>query len=198
VATDRRRAVDDVPRVRPKPDPSPDAVAILEKVMHVGGEPLNEPRTLAWHPLLLKRFTLFAGFFLTRTTIPERARELLAMRTIHLAGCEYLFGHHQLSAPDAGLTPDEIVRIRAANAGWAPWDALLITVADEMWATGNLSDDTWSELARSFDEPQLLEIVMLVGFYRMVCAFIETLRIQLEPGVPGWPDVIDAADAREQ
>ena len=188
---DRMLPVARTPRIPPKLDPAPEAAAILEKVMHVDGQPLNEPRTLAWHPLLLKRFTLLAGFFLTGTTIPQRPREILTMRTIHLAGCEYLFGHHQLSAGAAGLSSGEIIGIRGPNRGWAPEDALLITAADEMWNTDTLSDEIWSELARSYDEPQLLEIVMLLGFYRMVCTFIDTLRIELEPGVPGWPRLAD-------
>jgi len=35
--------------------------------------------------------------------------------------------------------------------------------------------------------PQLLEALMLVGFYRMLGGFANTLGVQRERGIPGWP-----------
>ena len=168
--------------------PSLAAVETLEKVLHVNGEPLNEPKTLAWHPFLLKRFALFAGAFLSHSLLPDRDRELLTLRTVYRSGSEYLFGHHRLSAPDAGISDAEIAAVMGANHDWSPRDALLLRVADELTAGTDLADDIWAELAEIYDEAQLVETVMMVGFYRMVCAFIVTLRIQREPGVPGWQD----------
>lgn len=169
------------------PEPTDAASAVLEKVFHINGEPFNEPKTLAWHPLLLKRFALFAGVFLNESLLPARDRELLTLRSVYRAGCEYLFGHHQLSAPDAGVSNEEIAAVMEDVYNWSPRDALLIRVADELSEGTELTDETWRELASIYDEAQLIEGVMLVGFYRMVCAFILTLRIEREPGVPGWP-----------
>ena len=170
------------------PQPSPEASAMLAKVFHINGEPLNEPRTLAWHPLLLKRFALFAGVFLAESVLPARDRELLTLRSIYRAGSEYLFGHHQLSAPDAGVSAEEIAGVTGGDHNWSPRDALLLRVADELSDGTDLPNDVWRELTSIYDEAQLVEAVMLVGFYRMVCGFIVTLRIQREEGVPGWPD----------
>ncbi len=147
------------------PDPAPEAVAILEKVMHVNGKPLNEPQTLAWHPLFLRRFALFAGFFLTQLMIPDRDKEILMMRTIHHARCEYLFGHHRITAREAGMSEEEIARItESATVGWSTRDALLIGIADEVWQNSDLSDKSWAGLSGVYDEARLLEVVMLVCF----------------------------------
>ena len=110
------------------------------------------------------------------------------MRTIHHARCEYLFGHHRMIAREAGLSEAEIVRITdSATAGWSTRDALLIAIADEVWQDSDLTDESWTELSSIYDEPRLLEVVMLLCFYRGLCAFINTLQIEREPGVPGWP-----------
>lgn len=155
--------------------------------MQFNGEPLNEPRTLAWHPKLLKRFTVFAGMFLTHSVLPVRDREILTLRSTYRAGCEYLFGQHQLSAPDAGISSAEVSGIASDDFDWSPRDRLLLAVADELTTTTSLSDSTWDALAGIYDKQQLVEAVMLVCFYRMTSGFIITLQIEREPGVPGWP-----------
>jgi len=33
----------------------------------------------------------------------------------------------------------------------------------------------------------MIELVTLAGFYGMVAAFLNSSRVQLDPGVPGWP-----------
>jgi 4-carboxymuconolactone decarboxylase len=175
------------PRIPPRTNLDPESDDLLRKVMHFNGVPLNEPRTLAWHPKLLKRFTVFAGMFLSHSALPTRDREILTLRSTYRAGCEYLFGHHQLSAPDAGISSEELHGIVSDDFDWSPRDRLLLTVADELTTATSLSDSTWEALADIYDKPQLLEALMLVGFYRMVCASIVTLQIELEPGLPRWP-----------
>jgi 4-carboxymuconolactone decarboxylase len=118
------------PRISPPSDPSPDAQATLAKGLHYRGQPLNVPATLAHHPLLLRRFTLFAGAFLAESSLPARDRELLTLRSAYRSGAEYDFGHHTLLAPEAGLTPDEIAAVTDPDHPWSPREALLMALAD--------------------------------------------------------------------
>jgi 4-carboxymuconolactone decarboxylase len=46
---------------------------------------------------------------------------------------------------------------------------------------------TWDGLSATYDEAQLLEAVLLVGFYRMLAGLVNTIGVEREPGVPGWP-----------
>ena len=48
------------------------------------------------------------------------------------------------------------------------------------------SDATWSVLASRYDEPQLIEVPMLVGHYHLVAFSLNTLGVQREPGVPSF------------
>jgi hypothetical protein len=33
----------------------------------------------------------------------------------------------------------------------------------------------------------LVELVVVAGFYRLVSGFLNTMGVQLDAGVPGWP-----------
>jgi alkylhydroperoxidase family enzyme len=159
---------------------------MLSKSYHHAGEPLNAARVLAQHPLLLKRFSLFAGMFLSRSLLPERDREIVTLRCAHRFGSEYYFGHHIVLA-DPLLGPEDIVRAVGPSKEWTGFERLLIEATDELADTWDLSDQSWERLSGGYAPDQMLELVMLVGFYRMTCLYVNTIGIEREPGIPGWP-----------
>ncbi len=151
------------------------------------GEPLNMPRTLAHHPRLLRRFSAFAGLFLMKSELPLRDRELLTLRSTFRAGAEYYFGHHVLVAERSEISDDVLRRITEPQAVWTAPDELLVRVADEMVEHAMLTDRTYDDLARRYNAAQLMEAILIPGFYRMIAGFVNTIGVEREPGVPGWP-----------
>jgi 4-carboxymuconolactone decarboxylase len=142
--------------------------------------------TLARHPGLLRQWMPFAAK-LHGGKLSARHRELVVLRTGWRCGADYEWGHHVLASADAGLTPAELERIRSSSyAGWEPLEAALLRCADELHDTSSVSDDTWQVLATNYDERQLIELIMLVGHYHLVCFAANALGIQREPEVPGF------------
>jgi 4-carboxymuconolactone decarboxylase len=174
------------PRIAPLADPPPDTQAVLDKGLQYLGRPLHVPATLAHHPLLLKRFTQFAGLFLADSLLPDRDRELLTLRATYRAGVEYYFGHHQRLAPAAGVSDAEIEAVIDETAAWSGRDATLMAFADQLTAGTTVDDATWAALRAFYDEAQALEATILVGFYRMMAGFVNTIGVEREPAVPGW------------
>lgn len=184
----------DVPQTPPRILPVPDTRSLPEELVTIlstgwlhDGQPLNMPRTLAHHPRLLKRFSLFAGVFLLKSALPTRDREMLTLRATFRAGTEYYFGLHIGAAQDAGISTADVRRLTEPSAQWDGRDAVLVRIADELVADGVLTDATWDEAAALYTEEQLIEALMLPGFYRMVAGFVNTVRVQRDSGVPGWP-----------
>jgi alkylhydroperoxidase family enzyme len=153
------------------------------------GEVLNIFATLARHPKLLKRWGAFGGVLLGGGRLPARDRELLILRTGWNCGAEYEWGQHVRIGRGVGIMPDEIVRLTRppADAGWSVEDAQLVTAADELHQANRISDDTWAGLATRYDEQQLIEICMVVGQYHLVAFTLNSLGVQAEPGVEGFP-----------
>jgi hypothetical protein len=48
-------------------------------------------------------------------------------------------------------------------------------------------DQTWSEASARFDDAQLLDLVVLAGWYRGVCLVNKTLQMPLEPWAGRFP-----------
>jgi alkylhydroperoxidase family enzyme len=143
--------------------------------------------TLVRHPGLFRRWLPLGGKLLAGK-LPVRDRELLILRTAVLCQAEYEWGQHRLIGLSAGLTEPEIERVRAgAQAeGWDPFDAALVTAAEELHAEARISDATWEVLASRYDERQLIEVPMVVGHYHMVAFTLNSLGVELEPGVAGF------------
>lgn len=180
----------DDPRVTPVVDPEPDVADQLAKTLGDDrGVPLAIFRTMARHPRLMKRFNVLGGFFLTRGELPARERELVVLHTAWRSGCVYEWAQHVLIGGRSGLTPDEIERVaRPDRAGeWSSADAALLRAADEVLEHADLSDTTWDGLGERFDHAQRVELVMLVGFYRMTAGFLNATGVQPDDGLPGWP-----------
>ncbi|HEY8527753.1 MAG TPA: carboxymuconolactone decarboxylase family protein [Acidimicrobiales bacterium] len=185
------------PRIPPLPEGERDARAreLLAGVA-VTGPTTNIFTTLVRHPGLFRHWLPFGGKLLAGK-LPVRDRELLILRTSWLCQSEYEWGQHAPLGRRAGLSDDDLARIVAGPdaPGWAPADAALLRAADELHADACITDATWAALAERYDEAQLIEVPMLVGHYHMVAFALNSLGVQLEPGVTGFGEVAEAAAA---
>jgi alkylhydroperoxidase family enzyme len=164
-------------------DRDPETNELLEVL---GG--LNIFDVLAHHPKLLKRWLVFGGHVLGGSTLPEREREILILRTGWRCGSEYEFGQHTLIGREAGLSEAEIRALAAEGAaGFDDGDAALIAAADDLVRDHRLGDRTWEALAGRWDARQLLDIIFTVGQYALVSMVLNSLEVQREGGVPGFP-----------
>lgn len=179
------------PRVKPltPPEWDDDTREVMSRVEQ-DGRALNIYRTLAHHPKLLKRWSVFGGHVLYRSTLPARERELLILRTGWICRSEYEWSQHVVIGEAAGITGEEIARIKEGPdaGGWSREDAALIRAADELHNDSFISDATWQELSNRYDTKQLIDVVFTVGQYHLVSMALNTLGVQLEAGAKGFGD----------
>ena len=161
----------------------------LAKTVFRNGPVLNIMGTLAHQPTLLKRFNGLGGAFLAHGLLPAREREIVILRVGWNCRSVYEFGQHTLLGRDAGLSDEEIAALATIRAGgrWSADDEALIALADELCADDCVTDDTFAALRRRWSDAELVELVALAGFYRMVSGFLNALGVEPEPGLPGWP-----------
>jgi 4-carboxymuconolactone decarboxylase len=178
------------PRIPPLPEDerSEDVAALLDPIK-VDGRDLNIFATLVRHPRLFKRWSAFGGSLLYRGELPARDRELLILRTAWNCRAEYEWGQHVRIARTVGVSDAEIDRVLDGPdaPGWTSPEAALVRGADELHQENRISDATWAALAAHFDEHQLIEICMVVGQYHLVAFTLNSLGVEREPGVAGFP-----------
>ena len=142
----------------------------------------NVFRTLANHADLYRRWLPFGNHVLYKSTLPPREREILILRIGHLCRSDYEFAHHAEIGGRAGLSPDEIARIRVGSQapGWSEHERALIRAADELYADQFICDETWAALAKTYNEHQLMDAVFTVGMYMLVSMALNSFGVQLE------------------
>jgi alkylhydroperoxidase family enzyme len=166
-------------RIPPLPESEWDS-ALAEIVASFG--PLNVVTTLGRYPQLCSACSSLGSMLLFSGTLPARCRELAILRTAYRSGCAYEQEHHERLGAEIGLTRLEISALSADAAGqsWAALDHAVITAADELCDTSTLSDQTWEALSCQFQECQLIELIVVIGYYRMIAYVLNSLRTPIE------------------
>jgi 4-carboxymuconolactone decarboxylase len=185
------------PRIPPvEPPYEPEIEQMLAKWMPPGAEvePLKLFRTLMVHPELASRMRPLASGLLGHPSIDPREREIVIHRATARAGAEYEWGVHAVAfGRPLGLTDEQVVataRGAADDPAWSERDRLLVRLVDELHDSATVSDDLWAALAREWEPPQLLELVVLAGWYRVIAQVINAAGIELEP----WAERFPASD----
>jgi len=180
------------PRLAPiaEADWNDEQTKLLTPYKRDDGSILNVMTTLARHPKLFERFIPFGLYVLREQTLPDRAREILILRIGWLCQAKYEFGQHTLMGKDVGLKDEEILRITKGpdDPGWSKFDAALIRAVDELYYDAIISDATWKVLAERYNEKQLMDVIFTVGDYNVVSWALNSMGVQLEEGVPGFPE----------
>ena len=179
-------------RIEPLPVDDPTAQKSTVGSDRNGGRPLNIFLTLAKNPPLFDVFTRFGSHLLFKGEVPGREREIVILRVGWRSQSEYEFGQHTVIGKQAGLTDEEVTRLARADLdGWSADDAALVSLADDLCVHNVVSDDTWAAVSKRWSESQLLELLMLAGYYRLVSGVLNSAGVALEPATPGWPAGVD-------
>ena len=140
------------PRIPPlaEADRDDQARELLAQARGPAGQATNIFDTLVRHPGLFRKWLPFGGKLLAGK-IPARERELLILRTGWHTRAPYEWHQHVRIALAAGVTEDEIERVKAGPDadGWSPLDALLLRAADELHDDACITDVTWAATRRA-------------------------------------------------
>jgi alkylhydroperoxidase family enzyme len=185
-----------VPRIEPLSAPYDDiAGPLLESMMPAGTEPILLFRTFARHPTMTAAMRGWGSYELGRDlSLSMRQRELVIDRTCARCGCEYEWGVHlAFYAERAGLDQAQITSLTHGTPDdecWTdPAEAELLRAVDELHDTSRLSDRCWGALSAHLEPEQILDLLLLAGWYHAISYAANGARVDLEPGAPRFADV---------
>ncbi|MFF3604046.1 carboxymuconolactone decarboxylase family protein [Streptomyces sp. NPDC002463] len=178
-----------MPRIEPLAPPYTSAVdQALRRWMPPGvpHEPLALFRVLHRNPELASRMFALGAGLLGHGLLPAADREVVIARVTARSDCPYEWGVHAATlAQRAGLGPEQLRATTrtdaAAGAPWSPRHTALLRAVDELHDTSRLTQPAWDALRVHYDEAQLLELLVLIGWYRTISCLANGLLLDEEP-----------------
>jgi 4-carboxymuconolactone decarboxylase len=166
-----------------KADPMRDPVLreAFDQITRTRGYVANILASLAHAPEGLKRFAALGEYVRYETSLTGRTRELFILGIAR--GIEYGWIHHYPHAIKAGVTPSELAELKAGSfaASLSGAERAAIRYGQEFANLGNVSDTTFSELARHFSERQITDLTLVAGYFVALGCTMNALRVELEP-----------------
>ena len=183
-------------RIDPAVPPYPTPVAHrLEQMMPPGVPPILLFRTFVRNLPMADAMGPWGGYELSgRLSLSMRDREIVIDRTCARCGCEYEWGVHvAFFAQRVGLSAEQITSLTHGMATDACWseerDRVLIEAVDSLHDTARIEDSLWSRLADVFADAELLDLLLLSGWYHAISFAANGVELDLEDGAPRFADV---------
>jgi alkylhydroperoxidase family enzyme len=180
-----------------EPPYAEDVGATLESMMPPGVPPLRLFRTLAHNPRILAKIR--NGNLLDRGSIERVDRELAILRTCARCGSEYEWGVHVVVfARRYGIAEDTIagtVHWDAHDARWSDREGCIVALVDALHDDAAVDDVLFARLRDHFETAQIVELLVLIGFYHTISFVTNALRIDLEPSAERFPARVEAEAA---
>src|SRR5665647_169690 len=149
------------------------------------GRPINLGQALVNSSEGYRNHHMLGAWIRSGSTIDPRVRELLILQAGFSSRSEYEFSHHVKISQGFGVTEDDIRNLILFDRGQpnslSEPDRDVLTAARQLTEDGDVSDDTWTKLAARYPNDQLVEIVLIVGYYNHVTRLLRSLRIDVEP-----------------
>lgn len=191
-------------RIEPLEPPfEADVHAQLGRMMPGAAEPIGLFRLLVRNLPMAQAMSGWGSYELSPSlSLSLRDREIVIDRTCANAGCEYEWGVHvAVFAERAGFDSAQVRSLAAGDAQdpcWTdPRERVLIEAVDHLCRDRDLDDDVWTELARHLDDAELLDLLMLCGWYQAISLVGRATRLPGEPGTPTFASVAVVGAARQ-
>jgi len=161
---------------------------LLARPFYAEGDPGPIVAALAHVPELLEATMPFIAVALGPSAISWRIKEIVILRASAQLECRYCVQSHTPVALDAGLSRDEVIALRGSALADTVFtdtaEVALIHWVDEV-ATGRgaVSESLRDALGEHYEDPEVVELTVLVGATMMLNRFCTALELPTSPEV---------------
>jgi alkylhydroperoxidase family enzyme len=143
--------------------------------------PVNVYRMVMHSPGLAPGFFVMADAMFQANSLPPHLRELAILRVGYRYAAPYETHQHEMIAGYAGLSADAIAAAASGVTDGLPEDEVdILTWTDRLLDDHTLSGSDREDALASLTVTQLADLVMTVGFYQLVCNFLNTFEVTTE------------------
>jgi alkylhydroperoxidase family enzyme len=159
--------------------------------------PLNIFRMMAHAEGCFKPLTRLGGAMLGKLALDARLRELALLRTVRLEGGTYEWVQHVPVARKLGVSEAQLAALEAGDIDAPCFDArdrTLLRFTTEVVERVGASPESLAALRAHLGEREVVELVLMIGFYMMLARLTETTGVELD--APAGETVIASIERR--
>lgn len=153
---------------------------------NVAGGARNIYRLFAHEPEVLRSHREHLSLMWAEFDVAPRDREIVLLVAARALDAEYEWHHHVPVALDEGLTADEIRAIADRDLGGFTDEERALAAYAEAFVAYDVTDEVHDRVAAFYDERQLLDLAVLLGFYVHIASTVMALDIDVEESFVGW------------
>lgn len=143
--------------------------------------PVNVYRMVMHSPGLAPGFFVMADAMFAANSLPPHLRELAILRVGYRYAAPYETHQHEIIAGYTGLSTEAIAAAASGVTDGLPQEEVdILSWTDLLLDDHTLSGDDRENALASLTVTQLADLVMTVGFYQLVCNFLNTFEVTTE------------------
>jgi alkylhydroperoxidase family enzyme len=160
-----------------------DAMSPAYRELLASRRPLNLYRMLPHAPAACEPFLGLGGALLRHSALDAGLREVAILRVGFLSRASYEVHQHKRLARSLGMSDATIAAIEAGPEAPVLTDSerLVMRFTDQLVHHVKAPDALFDEVRQALGERALAELVLTIGFYMMVCRFLENFEVDIEP-----------------
>jgi 4-carboxymuconolactone decarboxylase len=140
--------------------------------------PVNIYRMIMHSPGLAPGFFVMADAMFQANSLPPHLRELAILRVGYRYDAPYETHQHTMIAGYAGLSAEAIAAAATGSTAGLPDDEIgVLAWTDKLIDNHTLLGSDRADALEVLTVTQLADLVMTVGFYQLVCNFLNTFEV---------------------
>jgi alkylhydroperoxidase family enzyme len=127
------------------------------------------------------------------SSLPPQLRELAILRVGYLSGSRYETFQHEALGRYVGLSEDQLAAIKAGDrTALGEVGAAVLEFVDDVVKNVRASDATLAAVRYHLDDTQVADLILVTGFYMLICRYLETTGVDLDAETIDWDELIAA------
>ena len=153
------------------------------------GTHMNIYRMLANSESGVKGFARMGNALLYRCELDPVLREIAIIRVGRLSRAAYEVFQHERIGREAGVAEEKIAALRDAtpeSPAFTDQEKAVLRFTDEVVRNVKASDKALKAVEAFLTPGAIVELTLTIGYYMMVCRFLETTGVEGEEGQAEW------------
>ena len=144
---------------------------------------------------VLPSWLMMGGSLLTGLSISPQVRELVILQVAATTGCRYERVQHEAIARGVGVPDDQIAAVsnQRLDADCITDHRGMLESINRLVQTHSLTPGEYATLSSAFDERQLVEVLIVVGWYLAIALLAGAVDLDIDAAAD--MAVVDAANA---